>query len=299
MPIEGGTKMKLFVRGLPFCHKTKSHESLPVRVRLKCSSPVFDVIVDAKVVQEDAVEFESQDMKLSPMAPFMAEQCIEIFAQVSVDGGLRFTEDSTAGCYKVTKYPDHMWKIVPSAAPIQGNSDLFINVHLPKNLPNKNITVAFRCTPRPVDQIREIQESLGISDKLPAQADLEETYCDQDAAAAAPPVVPLEVFVSGRLDSAGKGVRCYSPPFDPATFYMYDVAMDLSFDGQKFLNETKLFQVFDCHILALVPNCGHVSKDTDVKFVTNGLVREIKKRKILLFRISWSRARIYTHVALV
>lgn len=248
MPIEGGTKMKLFVRGLPFDHMQKSHEDLPVRVRLKCHSPVFDVVVNAKIVQEDAVEFISQDMALSPMAPFMVEECIEIFAQISVDGGLRFTEDSTAACYKVTKYPDHLWKIVPSAAPIQGNSELFINVHLPKYLPSKDITVAFRCTPRPVDQIRQIQEALGIDDPLPAQADLAETYCDDEEIAETPPCVPLELYVAGRLDAGGKGVRCFSPPFDPATFYMYDVEMDISFDGQKFLNKTKPFQIFDCRV---------------------------------------------------
>ena len=43
--------------------------------------------------------------------------------------------------------------------------------------------------------------------RLPALADLEDAYVSESDAAKVAPVVPLDLYVSGRLDSEGKGVH--------------------------------------------------------------------------------------------
>ena len=59
------------------------------------------------------------------------------------------------------------------------------------------------------EKVTDEQEKLGrTDDSLPNLAALAETHADPEYSADAPPVAPLDIIVAGRLDSAGRGVRC-------------------------------------------------------------------------------------------
>jgi hypothetical protein len=92
-PISGKTKVQVMVTGLPF----DPNDSIPVKVRLKSSSPLCDVIVPGVVVANDTVEFETPSVALSPLGAAVEQgitSAVEL--QVSIDNGLTWTLERRA-----------------------------------------------------------------------------------------------------------------------------------------------------------------------------------------------------------
>eukprot|EP00928_Gymnodinium_smaydae_P063004 TRINITY_DN46712_c0_g1_i1.p1 TRINITY_DN46712_c0_g1~~TRINITY_DN46712_c0_g1_i1.p1 ORF type:complete len:1025 (+),score=209.02 TRINITY_DN46712_c0_g1_i1:163-3237(+) len=106
-PMQGGTQVHVYVTGLPFEHPTREHretgrpllqELVPVKVRVRSSSPLCDVIVPGKIVDEDVVEFITPDITLSPLGavvdkPHPHGTSCKVELQVSIDDGLTWTMD--------------------------------------------------------------------------------------------------------------------------------------------------------------------------------------------------------------
>jgi hypothetical protein len=65
---------------------------IPVKVRLRSTSPLLDVVVPGKIVEVDTVEFNTPDVTLSPLGS-VAEQsgCAAVQLQVSIDDGFTWT----------------------------------------------------------------------------------------------------------------------------------------------------------------------------------------------------------------
>jgi len=121
-PLFGGTQIRAFVTGLPYERPGKSisrlsdasafnatygsralgsrpatgnmllQDQVPVKVRLRSSSPLCEFVVPGKIVDADTVEFTTPDVELSPLGS-VAEQagCASVQLQVSIDDGFTWT----------------------------------------------------------------------------------------------------------------------------------------------------------------------------------------------------------------
>lgn len=109
-PIQGGTQVRVCVTGLPTVGLNSSFKNsgttplqspIPVKVRLRSSSPLLDVVVPGRIVDVDTVEFITPDVTLSPLGS-VAEQsgCAAVNLQVSIDDGFTWTVDRSAGSSK-------------------------------------------------------------------------------------------------------------------------------------------------------------------------------------------------------
>jgi len=105
-PITGGTKVKVFVTGLPFetaplmqsqsiTMSTKLvQDSIPVQVRLRSAAPNCDMIVKGKIVEKDTVMFETPDALPSPLGAVVEQGAtLPVSVRVSTDGGFTWTPD--------------------------------------------------------------------------------------------------------------------------------------------------------------------------------------------------------------
>jgi hypothetical protein len=106
-PVQGGTQVQVCVTGLPFDRGSGSFKdsgtrplqlSIPVKVRLRSSSPLLDVVVPGAIVDIDTVEFITPDVTLSPLGS-VAEQsgCAAVSIQVSIDDGFTWTVERNMG----------------------------------------------------------------------------------------------------------------------------------------------------------------------------------------------------------
>jgi len=106
-PVQGGTQVQVCVTGLPFERTGRFSSSqsspgntgagllqdrIPVKVRLRSSSPLLDVVTPGRIVDVDTVEFITPDVTLSPLGS-VAEQsgCAAVQLQVSIDDGFTWT----------------------------------------------------------------------------------------------------------------------------------------------------------------------------------------------------------------
>lgn len=104
-PIQGGTQVQVWVTGLPFERPSRFtsqsglkplQDIIPVKVRLRSSSPLLDVVVPGRIVDVDTVEFITPDVTLSPLGS-VAEQsgCAAVQLQVSIDDGFTWTMEKS------------------------------------------------------------------------------------------------------------------------------------------------------------------------------------------------------------
>jgi len=104
-PLQGGTPVRVCVTGLPFERPSRFtttsgagllQDFIPVKVRLRSSSPLLDVVVPGKIVDIDTVEFTSPNVTLSPLGS-VAEQsgCAAVQLQVSIDDGFTWTMEQS------------------------------------------------------------------------------------------------------------------------------------------------------------------------------------------------------------
>ncbi|CAK9082383.1 unnamed protein product [Durusdinium trenchii] len=95
-PIQGGTKVRAFVTGIPCVCEEGSPEPMNVQVRLKSHSPNCDLIVQGQVVEKDIVEFSTPDASCSPLGALVEQgTTLPVSVRVSVDGGFTWTPDRT------------------------------------------------------------------------------------------------------------------------------------------------------------------------------------------------------------
>jgi len=100
-PITGKTTVEVFVTGLPYETPTRAklargvplvQDNIPVKVRLKSTSPLCDVVVSGRIIAEDRVEFETPPIGLSPLGAVVEKgNTCAVQLQVSMDNGLTWT----------------------------------------------------------------------------------------------------------------------------------------------------------------------------------------------------------------
>lgn len=103
-PSHGGTVVQAFVTGLPFQlprRKRASDEpdevliqdTIPVKVKLKSTSPNLDVVVPGKIVGVDTVQFLTPDVAQSPLGSAVEKGATTaaVEVQVSIDSGFTWT----------------------------------------------------------------------------------------------------------------------------------------------------------------------------------------------------------------
>mmetsp|Transcript_54456 Transcript_54456/g.137504 ORF Transcript_54456/g.137504 Transcript_54456/m.137504 type:complete len:1025 (+) Transcript_54456:128-3202(+) len=111
-PSVGGTIVQAKVTGLPFEYlgRKKRHQfadtetrplvqdTIPAKVRLKSVSPMLDVVVAAKIVDVDTIEFTTPDVAQSPLGSVVDMNMTSAAVQlrVSIDGGFTWTPDRQA-----------------------------------------------------------------------------------------------------------------------------------------------------------------------------------------------------------
>mmetsp|Transcript_137116 Transcript_137116/g.292870 ORF Transcript_137116/g.292870 Transcript_137116/m.292870 type:complete len:1018 (+) Transcript_137116:53-3106(+) len=99
-PVEGGTQVQAYVTGLPFERPGRSpnqrliQDMVPVKVRLKSSSPLCDVVVPGKIVDMDTVEFTTPNVGPSPLGSVVEHgSTTPVQLRVSIDDGFTWTPD--------------------------------------------------------------------------------------------------------------------------------------------------------------------------------------------------------------
>eukprot|EP00929_Paragymnodinium_shiwhaense_P001429 TRINITY_DN101669_c0_g1_i1.p1 TRINITY_DN101669_c0_g1~~TRINITY_DN101669_c0_g1_i1.p1 ORF type:complete len:1071 (-),score=245.34 TRINITY_DN101669_c0_g1_i1:172-3384(-) len=100
-PNTGGTPIQVHVTGLPFERQTRMHretgipviqDTVPVKVRLRSHSPLCDVVVSGKIIEESIIEFITPNVVLSPLGSVVETgQTSAVQLQVSIDDGLTWT----------------------------------------------------------------------------------------------------------------------------------------------------------------------------------------------------------------
>jgi hypothetical protein len=104
-PLQGGTQVRAHVNGLPYCSlgRTRTVDSMttsgmadaiPVRVRLKSSSPLCDFIVPGRIVDVDILEFTTPNVVHSPLGSVVGQGVTSaVQVRVSLDDGFTWTAD--------------------------------------------------------------------------------------------------------------------------------------------------------------------------------------------------------------
>jgi len=112
-PSAGGTVVQAKVTGLPFeklgrkrrqelanteTGRLLVQDTIPAKVRLKSASPMLDVVVPAKIVDVDTIEFTTPDIAQSPLGSVVDMNMTSAAVQlrVSIDGGFTWTPDRNA-----------------------------------------------------------------------------------------------------------------------------------------------------------------------------------------------------------
>jgi hypothetical protein len=299
VPLEGGTHVHIFASGLA-CDEPSAFGTLSLddtlmkeelmgddrterlkvlQVRLVCQKPECDVIVRARCIGKNRLVIHSPDLSLSPIAPRAHHGPVPLAVQVSMDGGLSWTEDAGV---KLTylEYPLAIAGVDPECAPASGNTRL--QIHTPglkfPGIPTETLTVAFKCRPkaRPPPPADPAKPSPLEEDISGAYVEVKRTqtgwYADRGGTEY-PPVGDLNIYAYGTYDYRKEVIEVYSPPFDVDTFMYYDVSVDASLDGKRYFGTPVKFQVYDLKVARLSPSCGPLGATTRVQPVAEGLVR--------------------------
>jgi len=239
------------------------------KVRLVCTKPECDVVVKAKCIGKNRLIISSPDLSLSPIAPRAHRGPVNLAVQVSMDGGLSWTEDAGVRLTYM-EYPRTVAGIDPECAPVEGGTNLRISVPGLKypDIPADNLTVKFICRPKPDTPASLAQHT------SPYEQDLAGAYVDmQKSLSKYPPVGELNIFAYGTYLYRDEVIEVLSPPFDVSTFSYYDVTVDVSLDGKRYFQTPLQFQLYDLKILGLSPNCGPLDDTTTVTPITQGLIK--------------------------
>lgn len=104
-PTQGGSQVRAYVTGLPFeqpsakeAHQCSQgpliQDTIPVKVRLKSSSPSCDMVVPGRIVAPNLVEFTTPNISHSPLGAVVEQgSTMPVQIRVSVDGGFTWTPD--------------------------------------------------------------------------------------------------------------------------------------------------------------------------------------------------------------
>jgi hypothetical protein len=120
------------------------------KVRLVCQKPECDVVLKARCIGKNRLIISSPDLSLSPIAPRAHRGPVHLAVQVSMDGGLSWTEDAGVRLTYM-EYPRAAVGIEPECAPAFGGTNLRISVPGLKypEIPSGDLTVKFVCRPKP------------------------------------------------------------------------------------------------------------------------------------------------------
>merc|ERR1719174_1385030 len=253
------------------------------KVRLVCTKPECDVVVKAKCIGKNRLIISSPDLSLSPIAPRAHRGPVNLAVQVSMDGGLSWTEDAGVRLTYM-EYPRTVAGIDPECAPVEGGTNLRISVPGLKypEIPADDLTVKFICRPK------EGTPPAVANQASPYEQDLAGAYVDmQKSLSKYPPVGELNIFAYGTYLYRDEVIEVLSPPFDVSTFSYYDVTVDVSLDGKRYFQTPLAFQLYDLKILGLSPNCGPLDDTTTVTPVTQGLIKSSRNDRELYY---WCRA---------
>jgi len=279
-PIEGGTKVQVFVTGLA-CERT-AHGQLSIdhvpdqvvddplerlKVRLRCEKPATDVTIPARCIGKNRLVIIAPDLSLSPIAPRAHGGAVRLSVQASMDGGLHWTED-VGVTLTYYAYPQQIVGVSPNCGPVTGDTKLKISVPGLKvpGLPTGNIVVAFSCIPRSLSAVP--------SGPTPFEQDLDGAYvAKNETLKQYPPVGKLDILAYGTYDHRKEMIEVSSPPFDLSTFEYYSVEIEASLDGERFLDKALPFTPYDLKLMDLEPRCGPLKQETRVSPVTSGLVK--------------------------
>jgi hypothetical protein len=285
-PLEGGIRIHVFCTGLAsdieeVFGTLSADDTLGVeermeddpkerfKVRLVCQKPECDVVVKARCIGKNRLIISSPDLSLSPIAPRAHRGPVHLAVQVSMDGGLSWTEDAGVRLTYM-EYPRAADGIDPECAPVVGGTNLRISVPGLKypEIPTEDLTVKFVCRPKPNTPPSLAQQS------SPYEQDLAGAYVDLDKSLSKyPPVGDLNIFAYGTYSYRDEVIEVLSPPFDVTTFQYYDITVDVSLDGKRYFQTPLQFQLYDLKIVALSPNCGPLDDTTTVTPVTQGLIK--------------------------
>ncbi|CAK0861680.1 unnamed protein product, partial [Prorocentrum cordatum] len=317
--------VRVHVNGLPYSPpgRTQSVDSMttsvmladyiPVKVRLKSSSPLCDFIVPGRIVDVDTLEFTTPPVVHSPLGSVVSQgitSAVEV--RVSVDNGLTWSRAPERAAPQKslqgkTKPIDHALQqglqglLGQSAAARQARdvhkaeSALLWYSRWPEDGPTH---AEPRCVP--VAGGAELLLHVALPPQMPAEHLLARFVCtplqsigdpaleggaptrraaaemvnpDQDAVAKLPLAMPLKVPVVAWLDAGGQGVRVVSPPLDAENIRFYDYSVELSLDGRTFLPHALPLSVYDLSVTALEPSTGSLLEQTEVKVRCTGLVQ--------------------------
>merc|ERR1719487_350355 len=285
-PLEGGIRIHIYCTGLASdiqeLFGTLSADDTPgvedqieddpqerFKVRLVCQKPECDVVVKARCIGKNRLIISSPDLSLSPIAPRAHRGPVHLAVQVSMDGGLSWTEDAGVRLTYM-EYPRAAVGIEPECAPVFGGTSLRIAVPGLKypEIPAGDLTVKFVCRPKANTPPSIAQQS------SPYEQDLAGAYVDMEKSLSKyPPVGDLNIFAYGTYLYRDEVIEVLSPPFDVSTFSYYDVTVDVSLDGKRYFQTPLQFQLYDLKILGLSPNCGPLDDTTTVTPITQGLIK--------------------------
>mmetsp|Transcript_53047 Transcript_53047/g.152889 ORF Transcript_53047/g.152889 Transcript_53047/m.152889 type:complete len:942 (+) Transcript_53047:178-3003(+) len=286
-PSAGGTVIRAFVTGLPFDAApgedgTLVQDSIPAKVRFRCQSPELDVVLDARVIDIDTVEFITPDVSASAFGQAVngEKTTLPAHLSVSVDGGLTWTQDrqqppepadGNADATDPPRAPTTLWiapwpkagpsHVEPDCSPVAGGTELLLHIELPSKMPADLLTVKLVCVPL---------QSL----------DDPELHCQADDLAK---LAPYDVPVKAWPDPGGRGIRCLAPKIAPAHVRLYSYSLELSLDGAVYLSGPLPFAVYDLRVVALEPSLGPLQEATDVCIKCIGAVPSSVKRVRLDF----------------
>eukprot|EP00442_Polarella_glacialis_P002021 CAMPEP_0115161464 /NCGR_PEP_ID=MMETSP0227-20121206/71352_1 /TAXON_ID=89957 /ORGANISM="Polarella glacialis, Strain CCMP 1383" /LENGTH=977 /DNA_ID=CAMNT_0002573429 /DNA_START=73 /DNA_END=3006 /DNA_ORIENTATION=- len=155
----------------------------------------------------------------------------------------------------------------PRCAPVTGGTEILVHVNLPARMPTDNLTVKFVCTP-----LKSIGDA-ELEGRAPMKRDAAEIVnpCSEAVARLAL-AGALEVPVVAWLDPSGRGVRCVSPPMDSDCVQFYEYSVQLSLDGNNYLERELPFQIYDLRVTGLEPNLGSLVQTSQVRIKTMGQV---------------------------
>jgi len=296
-PLEGGTALRMYATGLPHQQLSRQEanpsqwpdgepprliqDMVAVHVRMKAQDPVFDVTVEGRIVDVDPgcgdgriVECLTPDLTLSPLAPVLALRQVCLRVQITIDGGLTWTEEREDASFEYCKYPQAASHVVPNAAPCDPGTEILIHMQIPPEIPAHDLTVKFHCEPT---------STLGNAEDdgdAPTVEDLQGAYHDGNLEDL-PVAGPLEMLVAATVDPGGNGVRCSVPPFNKKTFHLYNVTTQVSLDGQRYTAKALPFLIYNVNVVQVVPNLGPLDQKTKVEVVAEGLVKtSVQKARI-------------------